>query len=688
MPTDKPLPEANDIIDLTDLVEEGSAGGAPGAEEPPADMSFEQELEDLFGDAEPAAPKKAAATPLLPDEEDLIDLGGMEMVEDEATPAPAAPEAAPPADTEELIDLTDMEFDEPLQETPTPGVATAAAEPAEVEDLMDLTGLEPEAVDEAVPETAAPPMDLTGLAAEEPAVAPVAPAVETFEAISVEDMDIPGLDPQGEGLTSQADMDALLGELPGTPLSGAATDEPLDISDLPGLAALAEEPAPAGAPPPLVQPGQPAPAIDLDALDQIIKTAKGPTPEPEALSEDVLAGLSARLEALEAATAAVTAHLQSLLALPDADTLAARLEQSLDARVSALRDELAPEPGPEPEAAGEALSALRVELLAAIETAKPGVSAPIEELRAALAPDFEALRQGLPLPGQWVAKADLDEAMAATKAEFLAAIAAAKPEPSTLMDDFSGRLESRLADLRQELPGPEAFVTPKGLEQALLELRESLSRDLSAVLETARQAARDEAKAMGEALAARIEALEADRVDPEALTEQVRQAVLPALPDLDAALASAGQAARDEAKAMDEILTARIEALEAGRVDPEALTEQVRQAVLPALPDVPAALTGLRESLSRDLSAVLETARQAAKAAAETMGQSLSERLVPLEAERLDPRALEALVRTEDFQAALTALRAEIAEDIIRRVPQAAAAVIREEIAALAKELE
>jgi len=47
---------------------------------------------------------------------------------------------------------------------------------------------------------------------------------------------------------------------------------------------------------------------------------------------------------------------------------------------------------------------------------------------------------------------------------------------------------------------------------------------------------------------------------------------------------------------------------------------------------------------------------------------------------------LDARVTTADFQAALTTLRTEIDEDISRRIPQAAAAILRREIAALIKE--
>ena len=78
MPTEKPLPD--DIIELTDFVEAGKPGGAPDGDDAPVDMSFEQELDDLFGDVEPSPPKQA----------------------------PAKAEEASPADEGDLIDLTDM----------------------------------------------------------------------------------------------------------------------------------------------------------------------------------------------------------------------------------------------------------------------------------------------------------------------------------------------------------------------------------------------------------------------------------------------------------------------------------------------------------------------------------------------------------------------------------------------------
>jgi hypothetical protein len=676
MPTDKPLPDADGIIDLTDLVEEDRSGATPVGEDSPVDMSFEQELDDLFGDVEPEPKKNPAPTLPKADETDLIDLEGMDLVDEATEPVPAPAVAA---EADDVVELTGLAFEEPPVQIP-PTLDTDADFP----ELSALLSEEEPALPELDPATAAPEHPVDELPEESSPAAANAP-------ISLEEMDITSLEPRPEGLSTQAGMDALLGDLPEMTVAAAPADEEaVDISDLPELPPLVETPVPA-APTPAAAPASAAAAaraIDLDALDQIIKTATGPAPESEPLPDaEALAGLAGRLDALEAATATVADHLQALLALPDAEALTARMEQILETRLDALRAEL-PSPVPEPEAAGQALSALRAELLTAIEMAKPDETARIEGLRAALAPDFDTLRQGLPQPDQWVSKADLTEAMAATKAELLAAIEADKADPSALMHEFSDLLESRLGELRRELPGPEAFVTPQGLEQALRELRESLSRDLGAVLETAKQTARDEAKAVADALTPRLDALEADHVDPQALAEQVRQAVLPDLPDLDAALEAAKQAAKDEAKALGDALTPRLDALEAAHVDPQDLTERVRQTLMAAIPDVPSALTGLRESLSRDLSAVLETAKQASKEAADAMGQSLSQRILPLENGRVDPRILETLVKTEDFQEALATLRAEIAEDIIRRVPQAAAAVIREEIAVLAKELE
>jgi len=106
------------------------------------------------------------------------------------------------------------------------------------------------------------------------------------------------------------------------------------------------------------------------------------------------------------------------------------------------------------------------------------------------------------------------------------------------------------------------------------------------VLETAKKAAHDEVQKMGDALAERLAVLEAARGDPDVLAE-------------------------------------RLTALEADRIDPAALAEQVRQSLLPAIPDVNAAVTGVREGLAVDLAAVLQTAKQAARDEAQAMADAL-----------------------------------------------------------------
>jgi len=423
--------------------------------------------------------------------------------------------------------------------------------------------------------------------------------------VDLADLHLPELEPQ-PGLDDVSAMDALLGELPEESPPPAAPDDALDVAELADLPALEEPTEPVPVPdaseavavptPPPVTVAPTASAIDLDALDKLIQTAKGPEPEPEPEQPgaDVFAALVARLDTLEAGLAGLAEQLRALPEAPNgvalAETLADRLEATLDSRLDALRLELAPAETPEAETPD--LEALRAELLAAIETATPDRDSLVQDLRAALTPDFEALRQGFPQTGDFVGQAEMASALAATRDELLAKLPEATPDRAALLDDFAELLETRLAALRQDLPGPDTYVTPKGLADALTGLRESLSVDMASVLRTAKQAARDEASAMGDALASRIEALETDRLDPDALAEQVREALLPSL--------SSGEAA-------------------------------------------------------------LETAKQALAGLAER-------------------------ITTGDFEDAMTKLRSDLAQEILRGVPKAAAAVIREEIAALIKE--
>ena len=90
----------------------------------------------------------------------------------------------------------------------------------------------------------------------------------------------------------------------------------------------------------------------------------------------------------------------------------------------------------------------------------------------------------------------------------------------------------------------------------------------------------------------------------------------------------------------------RITALETDRIDPDELAERVRQALFPA---------------GEEMDAAAKIAKQA-----------------------LD--GLGARVTYEDMRTALAGFKAEIEEDVAKRIPQTAAAILRREIAALVKE--
>jgi len=153
MPPAKPeAPRDEDLLDLSDIAEEGSAAPADSADADDLDASFEQELEDLFADdlgedpkaSAPAAgkapAKKAAQTfddallledekaePALPD----IDLGvpgddaagemdaaGLDELIDGLGPGASAKPSAAPAEDEEILSLDDLVAEEAAAEEP------------------------------------------------------------------------------------------------------------------------------------------------------------------------------------------------------------------------------------------------------------------------------------------------------------------------------------------------------------------------------------------------------------------------------------------------------------------------------------------------------------------------------------------------------------------------------------------
>jgi pilus assembly protein FimV len=188
MPPAKPeAPRDEDLLDLSDIAEEGSASPAESADADDLDASFEQELEDLFADdlgedpkaAAPApaagkAPaKKAAATfddaLLLEDEKDAAPLPDIDL----GLPGDTAAGEMDAAGLDELIDGLG------------PGAAKPAAAPAEEEAILSLAAL---VAEEAAGEPAAEPLD-EALLLDEALEAPAgeAPAAEPEDVLSLDD---------------------------------------------------------------------------------------------------------------------------------------------------------------------------------------------------------------------------------------------------------------------------------------------------------------------------------------------------------------------------------------------------------------------------------------------------------------------------------------------------------------------
>ena len=531
MPTDKPLPDSdNDIIELTDLVEEGNVGAAASGDDAPVDMSFEQELDDLFGDAAPQADKtaapetKPAATAAAPaaadDDDDLIDLAGLEL-EDAPT---AAPETAAP-------DLADL-----------PGVADKAAleEAVAMDDAMADLLAEIEATPNKAPDEAPAP-----------------------EAVA------------------EPDLDDLLGELPEVPEGPGATPAPVDAAELADLPSLEEKPAAQPAPStaagdaalPLAAvaaTASAAGAIDLAALDKLIDGAKGSAPQAVPETEDApdrqarFDALTARIDALETAAATLSDKVEALPTAADGDTLVAavsqRLEDALSERLEAILAGQPPATDPESlkasildEAAKQAAShhtelATEVrESLSRLEALTEGRQTRFEDFAASVETKLAELKSELPRPGEYATADGLAASM-----ENLG---------ETLSREIAGKLDERMAELKRELR-----------ETLSTELASSLDERLSDAMDSARQAARQEVQALGELLSGRIETLETERLDPEALAERVRNALAPSLEPI------AAKADRTDLDALGASLRAEMRE-EITRAVPQAAATVIREEI-------------------------------------------------------------------------------------------------------------
>ncbi|MFU2210965.1 hypothetical protein [Solidesulfovibrio sp. C21] len=555
MPTDKPLPESDDdIIDLTDLVEEGSVGDDAG-NDAPVDMSFEQELEDLFGDAEPTPATSAPAT-----DDAMADLFGDDdakaegddlLAQFDAAPKPAAhtPEAsgtdeapAAPEEADDALDLSDMSLSAFEPEAPQSQAADEG--PGREPSMDDLLGDLPPAPDEAPATTGGPDLAELDAIEETPAVAPLAAA--TAGAI-----DLAALDKL---------IDTAKGPAPESPDEEAAKTGRLD-----------------------------ALGARIDALETSTATLCDKVEAlPTAADGDALAdALAARIDALETSTATLCDKVEALPTAADgdalADALSARLEDSLSERLDAILAGQPQAPDHEKlkaeileaadEKGGAARDALLAEVrqsLARLETLTQDQQGQFTDFTATMETRLAEITRELPQPDAFATKDSL-----AASLETLG---------ETLSRDIAGKLDERLTELRRELR-----------ETLSTELASTLDERLAEAMESAKQTARQEVEALGGVLTGRIETLESERQDSEKLvaaitddvTSQVRDALAPSLAaleakpdraDIDAALAPALEALATKVDKAE--LEAAINALR------EELADEIKKLVPKAAADV------------------------------------------------------------------------------------------------------
>jgi hypothetical protein len=378
-----------DIIELTDIIEHGPGAPGKGGAADGVDLSFERELEDLFGDTPADKPAKAAKAdePELPGMDELvlpeepakaegegeIDMDGLDALLAEAEKSQAASDISitdlPGADLPELTD--DFLAAEPAAK------AGPAAPKAPAVDPFDaaLAGAGVAAAAAAPPAPAASSESLAALAARMDAIEDKLGGLgDSFKSMLDE-----ALDAFKAGMPAALDEDALASRIKDEVV--AALPEP--------AAALVPESA-----------ADPAPLIEelKASLEAQIESLRSELPQP--LDEEALAGrikdeILAALPAPAEATAADPAPLiEELKASFEAqiESLRSELPQPLDEEALAgrIKDEiLAAPPAPAaPDLSGlpskEDLAAVRQEVMAEMRKAVPAAAAQVirEEIKA------------------------------------------------------------------------------------------------------------------------------------------------------------------------------------------------------------------------------------------------------------------------------------------------------------------
>lgn len=468
-----PVPEENaeEIIDLTELIERGDAASTPDIDAHIQSLNAQPKGEDAeieallaqmdAGDGAsvsqgPAAPLgEPAAAPRVVDPHEQLDMSDMGDIDDLLASLDIPPQprdsAAAPADAP--------------QSAPEAPVAPAGEEmPQSLDQAMDelLSGTAPQAPRPApAPSPAAAPAAADGPSVEELLAAAAAPVAPAAPAAPEPDLD--------------ADLDALLNETATTAPPAAAMPDAPDLdadldSLLTSLNAETQAPAePAPAAPSAMEEETPAPATPTEPAAPAPTAVETPPP-PAAPAPDMMPDAPTAAPAPSEAPVADEAAPEAAVMPPVAETApeAAAAMEAPARPVAAATDgeqDMAPAPESVATPVQEAVQAPMDDLAAATATASPGETE-----------DFAALAETL---GERLRQCEADLAAARTRIEALEHSTAESVslgdllrEGSPLHNGFAALIASSVGQALKDTPPPVCLPPSVDERITTLETRE------------------------------------------------------------------------------------------------------------------------------------------------------------------------------------------------------------------------
>lgn len=684
-----PEENSDEIIELTDIIKKGSLADQGGDSDEDVDLSFEQELEGLFsedsGDSGGQSPERQSAADDSSFEDDLDALlSDGESGGDESEPAPSgpqAPKAQEPTDDSSFEDELDalLAGDDEQEQQPAAQAPEPPAKPA-----PRAMAEEPEDLDAELAEELDLAMSTASDKDIEDAAGPAEEAGDDFEAEldALLGDDEPKEDkpaPAEDDDLDLSELDSLAEELgEDRPAAKTQEDDDLDLTALDGVAEELDQKEPEA------KSDGPADApdkddVDLSGLDDILNElgaddaeetkAEKPEPAAEDLLDEILdpvKGLEPEEdvdEALEEFEAAEEDAFEAALA-------AAETSEEPEAEEPAAEEEPAEAPAAEEDAFEAAMAAAEVAESPAAEEPETAeeIQEPGEEdaFDAAMA-EMEGLKDL-----EDVAEEDGEE-----PAEDLEdALEAAMEE-----EDGEESLEAEEPEAVDEIQEPGA---EDAFEAAMDEALEPVTDEAEEVAETEEEPVSAEEAANGilaqaETAASEIEDFEEE--DQPSLAEVIQAADLemPDEPELDHVDAHHG-AGEFDLEVPPDLPPDTDLGLNAAPATPAAPAQPGTE-----MGAVMQRLEAMERRFHKELSRVQY---RLDKAGAPELGEDdlqdleglpdLEERLATLEGKVLAREDLEALRATIDY---------EIMHRVEKVVPAAAAKVIREELAALIKDI-